>query len=119
MLIGILGTKSTLVANVARFLDEPRALRYTERRLCGLLKSPHPPWDDLKERTIEVGGFQVGRDDVIAFDPGDVIKEYAEKMENLYSVHDGSRDECGNGFEAFSVEAVQLPSPTTGYSSWR
>jgi hypothetical protein len=107
MIIGILGSKSTLVANVARFLNEDQELGSTENRLCQMLSNPHLPWAELRERVIELGCFQVGRDDVIAFDPGEIIKEYAEKMENLYRVHDGSRDECGNGFEDFSVEAIQ------------
>ena len=107
MVVGILGAKSTVVSNVARFLNEKCSLQVTENRLCKMLSNDRLPWDELRDRITELGSLQVGQDDVIAFDPGEIIKEYAWKMENIYRVHDGSRDECGNGFEDFSVEAVQ------------
>jgi hypothetical protein len=107
MISGILGARSPLISNVARFLDEPIALIQTEKRLCRELASRTVPWDELKERALELASFEVRMEDVIAFDPGDLIKHYAEKMENLYRVHDGSRDECGNGYEEFAVEAIR------------
>lgn len=107
MITGLLGSKSALVANVARFLDEATPLKYTEKRLCRMLNNDRIGWEELKTRVTELEARRVKNDDVIAFDPGDVIKKYALKMENLYRVHDGSRDECGNGYEDFQVEAIQ------------
>ena len=107
MITGILGSKSTLVSNVARFLDEDQSLNYTERRLCRMLSKAKIDWDEIRIRALELQCRMVNVDDVIAFDPGDLIKEYAWKMEGLYRVHDGSTGECGNGFEDFCVEAIQ------------
>jgi hypothetical protein len=36
MVEGVLGSRSTIVANVARFLNEEKSLRYTEKRLVGI-----------------------------------------------------------------------------------
>jgi hypothetical protein len=107
MIFGILGSKSPLLGNISRFLAEDIELLHTEQRLSRLLRSKALPWDDLEERQTEVASRGVRNEDVIAFDPGDIIKPYAEKMENLYRVHDGSEDECGNGYEEFGAEAVQ------------
>lgn len=107
MVTGILGSQSTLVSNIARFLNEKNSLRSTENRLCGMLCNAGFDVDDLRLRTLEIGSRLVGKEDVIAFDPGDLSKDYATKMENIYRVHDGSKDGCSNGFEDFSVEAIQ------------
>lgn len=107
MITGLLGSKSALVANVARFLDEPTELKQTEKRLCRMLNNDQIPWEELKTRVTELEARRVNPDDVIAFDPGDIVKKYALKMENLYRVHDGSQDDCGNGYEDFQVEAIQ------------
>ena len=50
MITGLLGSKSTLISNVARFLNEPRKLKHTEKRLCRMLCNNKIPWDELKER---------------------------------------------------------------------
>lgn len=107
MVIGILGSQSTVVANVARFLGESQPLQATENRLCRMLNNECVEWDDLRMRTLELNSRLVKNDDIIAFDPGDITKDYAEKMENIYRVHDGSKNQIGNGFEDFSAEAIQ------------
>jgi hypothetical protein len=107
MICGILGNKSPLLSNISRFLNEDRPLIQTEQRLSRLLRSRALPWESLMTRLTELGSFRVRNDDVIAFDPGDVVKPYAEKMENLYRVRDGSEDVCGNGYEEFGAEVVQ------------
>jgi len=106
MITGILGSKSTLISNVARFLKEDMPLIYTEKRLCSMLKSKLWPREELKSRAVDLAASKVERDDVIAFDPGDVTKKYAKKMDYLYPVHDGSTGKIGLGWEDFGVEAV-------------
>jgi hypothetical protein len=107
MIEGMIESQSTVLANIARSLDTNTPLRHKEKRLSRMLSKSKVPWEDLKERAIELSTRMVEQDDVIAFDPGDVIKEYAKKMEKLYRVHDGSKGECGNGYEEFSIECVQ------------
>lgn len=112
MVLGMLGSQSTVVANIARFLDEPQPLQATENRLCRMLNNECVEWDDLRMRTLELNSRFVANDDIIAFDPGDITKDYAEKMENIYRVHDGSKNQIGNGFEDFSAEAIQWRNGT-------
>jgi hypothetical protein len=106
MIVGILGSRSTVIANMARFLNEPIALKHTEDRLCKMLASTHLPWDGLRVRATDIAARKVAKDDIIAFDPGDVTKKYAKKMKYLYPVHDGSTGKRALGWEDFSVEAV-------------
>lgn len=107
MILGILGARSVLLSNISRFLAEPIPFIHTEQRISKFLYKKQVPWSDLKLRCCELGSFQLQKDDTIAFDPGDLVKDYAEKMENLYRVHDGSEDDCGNGYEDFCAEGVQ------------
>jgi hypothetical protein len=106
MIIGILGSRSTLISNIGRFLNEPIPLKSTEDRLCRMLSSEHLPWEGLRLRALDVGATAVKSDDIIAFDPGDVTKNYAQKMAYLYPVHDGSLGRRRLGWEDFSVEAI-------------
>lgn len=106
MITGILGAKSTLVANIARFLNEDIDLIHTEKRLCSMLRNEHWPRNDLRARAVDIAARKVHHEDVIAFDPGDVTKKYAKKMDYLYPVHDGSTGKIGLGWEDFGVEAI-------------
>jgi hypothetical protein len=106
MVEGILGSRSSIVANIARFVMGDKSLRHTEKRLCRNLNNEKIPWDELHLRVLEIGAQQVGKDDVIAFDPGDLCKKYAKKMEHLYPVWDGSKKAVSQGYEEFSVEAI-------------
>jgi hypothetical protein len=106
LIVGILGSRSTLISNISRFLNEPIPLKSTENRICKMLTSSHLPWEGLKLRAIDLGALAVGKDDIIAFDPGDVTKKYAKKMAYLYPVHDGSTGKLSLGWEDFGVEAI-------------
>jgi hypothetical protein len=106
MIKGILGSKSTLIANVARYSKEATDLICTEIRLCSMLRNKLWPREDLQARALDIAARKVHREDVIAFDPGDVTKKYAKKMDNLYPVHDGSTGKIGLGWEDFGVEAI-------------
>jgi hypothetical protein len=106
MIRGILGSKSTLIANVARFLNDKIAFTYAEQGLCKMLKNELWPREALRSRAVDIAARKVRSEDVIAFDPGDITKKYAKKMDYLYGVHDGSTGKIGLGWEDFGVEAV-------------
>ena len=106
MVEGILGSRSSIVANVARFLSEKRHLSHVEKRLCRNLNNKKIPWDELHLRGLEIGAQQIGKDDVIAFDPGDITKKYAKKMDHLYPVWNGSEKKVSQGYEEFGVEGI-------------
>ncbi len=88
---GILGSRSTLLSNTARFLNEPMSLKHTEKRLSRMLGNETIPWEVLALRGFDMASRCVGKNDIIAFDPGDVSKRYAKKMAHLHLVHDGSQ----------------------------
>lgn len=50
MIFGILGSKSPLLSNISRFLNEDISLIHTQQRLSRLLRSHSIPWEDLFER---------------------------------------------------------------------
>lgn len=107
MITGIVGSGSSLLSEISRFLFEPCGLKHTHKRLSRQLSSGVIDFEPLRDRIVEMGALAMCDDDVIAFDPGDVAKPHAKKMENLYPVHDGSAGDCKLGYEDFSVEAIQ------------
>lgn len=108
MLEALLLTHSPWLSHLARTFPKDRALILIEQAI-GRNLGAHSGirWDELETRATEIACHEIHPSDVIAFDPGDLIKEYAEKMDYLYRVHDGSKDECGWGYEEFAAEAVQ------------
>jgi len=107
MVTGIVGSQSTLLSNIGRFLDEKCRLKHTEKRLSRMLNNFRIPLQELQVRMLELASFRVQEDAVIAFDPGDIYKKYAKKMDGLYPVWDGSERQVHNGYELFSAEAIQ------------
>ena len=107
MVEGILGSRSSIVANVARFVSGESSIRHTEKRLCRNLNNDKIPWNEMHSRSLEMMSQQVGKDDVIAFDPGDLSKKYAKKMAHLYPVWNGSEKKISQGYEEFSAEVIQ------------
>lgn len=106
MIIGILGSRSTIIANIARFLKEDTLINHTEKRLSRMLGNKHFPREILRERVTDLGVKPVQKNDIIAFDPGDISKKYSKKMDYLYRVHDGSSGEIRLGWEHFCVESI-------------
>jgi hypothetical protein len=92
MLYGIQASKDVKLSNIARSLNEEIPLIKTETRL-----SRNLGWMDLTEsingRLIVEGGKRIQQESVIALDLSDVDKPYAEKMEYLALVRDGSTGE--------------------------
>jgi len=97
MLYGIQAAEDVKVSNIARSLNEKVRLIKTENRLCRNLAR-----EDLTERINRFlmweGAGVVEADTVLALDLGDLRKEYAEKMEYLATVRDGSTGELANGY---------------------
>ena len=107
MVAGTIGSQSTLLSNIGQFLNEKCRLHHTEKRLSRMLNNFRIPLQELQVRMLELASFRVQDDAVIAFDPGDIHKKYARKMDGLYPVWDGSEKKTNIGYELFSAEAVQ------------
>ena len=103
MLYGIQASKDVKLSNIARSLNEEIPLIKTENRLSRNLGRM-----DLTERInrdlIVDGGKRIKEETVIALDLSDLDKRYAQKMEYLALVRDGSTGETrSNGYWLMDV----------------
>jgi hypothetical protein len=92
MLYGIQASKDVKLSNIARSLNEEIPLIKTETRLSrnlGRMDLTEP----INGRLIAEGSKRIQKETVIALDLSDVDKPYAEKMEYLAWVRDGSTGE--------------------------
>jgi hypothetical protein len=111
MITGSIVAGNSTVAAISRALSEETSLKQTHKRLLSHLHSDKIDLSYLRERLVSYGAANMGVDDIIAFDPGDISKKHARQMQYLYKVHDGSEGDCKNGYEDFSVELIQSIAP--------
>ena len=96
MLFGIQAAKDTLVSEIARSLQEDILAKKTQERL-----ERHLAMDGMDAKIH--GGIlcdaapAIHEDTLIVIDPTDIQKAYAEKMEYLAKVWDGSEGKVGDG----------------------
>jgi Transposase DDE domain len=105
MLFGIQASQDVKLSNIARSLKEEIALIKTEDRLSRNLKAKELE-GQLSERLLELGSRRVETNTVLCLDLSDVRKEYAEKMEYLDQVWDGSEGKVHAGYWLLSVTAA-------------
>ena len=122
VIYGILQSRSTVLAQIARSLGEGRRLIHTEKRLSERLKSDRFDDCQLQKQYLKLVAPQLRdkkfRRPTIACDVTDIGKPWANKMGHLAPVRDGSSpvrrvDASGrrepviqSGFEMLAVEAV-------------
>jgi hypothetical protein len=92
MLYGIQASKDVKLSNIARSLNEEIPLIKTETRLSRNLGRMDLT-ESINGRLIAEGGKRIQQETVIALDLSDLDKPYAEKMEYLALVRDGSTGE--------------------------
>jgi len=92
MLYGIQASKDVKLSNIARSLNEEIALIKTETRLSRNLGRMDLT-EQINKSLIADGGKGIKEETVIALDLSDLDKRYAQKMEYLALVRDGSTGE--------------------------
>ena len=97
LVYGIQASKDVKLSNVSRALNEEMALIKTEDRLSRNLDDVDFT-EGINEQICRLGSNKVLEDMVIAIDLGDIRKKYADKMEYLCGIHDGSEHKVGNGY---------------------
>lgn len=97
VLYGIQATKDVKLSSISRSLNEVQSLMKTEDRLSRNLDDVDLT-EGINHEICRLGGSKVLDDMVIALDPGDIRKKYAQKMEYLCGIRDGSENEVGNGY---------------------
>ncbi len=97
MLYGMQATQDVKLSSIARSLQEKIALIKTEDRLSGNLGAEALDVHRLR-RLAEMGSRRVSSRTVLCLDFSDGRKEYAQKMEYLDRVYDGSKGEVHQGY---------------------
>lgn len=107
MLYGIQAAQDVKLSCIGRALEEGIPLLKTEERLSRNLE--HEELEaELQRQVAEMGSRYVHPDTYVLVDPSDIRKPYAEKMEYLATVHDGSRNELAEGYWLCMIAAAEL-----------
>lgn len=114
MIFGLCASGSVLLTEVGRKLPANISLHAVEKRLSRQLGSDR--WEDeaTLERYVQWAARAIKSDTVLALDTSDIRKLYAEKMECLGKVHDGSTGEIVTGYWLLAVEAHQAGGQRQG-----
>ena len=107
MLYGIQSSQDVKLSNIGRALGEAIALIRTEKRLSRNLKHAELE-DELTHKLVEMASVRIQQDTVLALDLSDIRKEYAQKMEHLGTVWDGSSGETHLGYWLVDVTAAEV-----------
>jgi hypothetical protein len=107
MLFGIQSGQDVKLSNIARALKEDISLIRTEKRLSRNLKSSKLE-EKRTQQLISMGSARVQPNTVLALDLSDIRKEYAQKMEHLATVRDGSTGELHAGYWLCDVTAAEV-----------
>ena len=102
MVFGIQARGSVRLTEVGRALGERILLKKTEERLsCQLGR--HGLERRIQRRLIEQASGRIEDDTLLVLDLSDVTKKYAEKMEHMGRVRDGSEKELGWGYWTLNI----------------
>lgn len=104
MIFGLCASGSALLTEVGRKLPDNISLHAIEKRLSRQLGSSRCDVARMLERYVEWAAHCIKSDTIWALDTSDISKLYAEKMECLGKVHDGSTGEIVTGYWLLSVE---------------
>jgi len=109
MMYGILASGSVMLTEIGRQLEEKVSIKKIEERLSRNLN--HSRLDHVLQRNILMkGAEQITTDSLLIIDPSDITKKYAQKMEHLASVRDGSEKVVGKGYWTINVVGTTLES---------
>jgi hypothetical protein len=102
MVFGIQARGFVRLTEVGRALGERISLKKTEERLSRQLGRKRLD-REIQRRLIEHAAPRIEDDTLLVLDLSDVTKKYAEKMEHLARVRDGSEKELGWGYWTLNV----------------
>lgn len=114
ILYGMSESKMTLLSDIARALEENIDLQYTIKRLSrnasenNVLKQVHQNYLNTLKTSIP-------DTPLVIVDESDIVKPYAEKMEGLALVRDGSKNVLEKGYTTikFSIATPKKVSLTS------
>ena len=88
---GILASQSVMLTDIGRQLESYVSLKKIEERFSRQLKKP-AIGSCLQERILSMAGEKIKENTLLILDLSDIKKKYAEKMEYLARVRDGSAE---------------------------
>jgi hypothetical protein len=106
MVYGIQARGSVRLSEVARSLDEPIALKKTHARLSRQLDR-EGLGEAVVEGVLRAGAPRIGQETLLIVDLSDIAKKYAEKMEYLAEIRDGSEKKLADGYWLVCVVGVE------------
>lgn len=105
MLFGILKSGAVQLNAIGRALQEKIALKKTTQRLRAHLNKVGL-WKRVLTNNLRTQRSYLQQCDYLVLDLSDIQKEYAEQMEGLAQVYDGSSHETGPGYWLCNVTGV-------------
>ena len=109
VLYGVQARGSVRLSEIGRALGERTTLKKVIERLGRQLGRPGLR-ERVRENLLAEGARLVGNDTLLVVDPTDLTKPYAQKMEYLAEVRDGSKREIGTGYWCLTVVAASRAS---------
>ncbi|HAJ4038394.1 transposase [Oceanobacillus sp. FSL K6-0118] len=118
ILFGMAKSKSVLLSNIARTLEEPIDTIQTVKRLSNRMDEFHETTELLENYEELIKPFLQEEDNLILVDNSEIVKPTACKMEALGQVRDGSTGKIGNGYWTTNMIAVapRTKHPISVYS---
>jgi hypothetical protein len=104
---GIQARQSVHLTQIARSLGEKIPMKKTQYRLCRQLGREDLGREVLR-RLSQMGAQRVEKKTLLIMDISDIRKKYAQKMENLARIRDGSEKILANGYWTLSVIGAEV-----------
>ena len=105
---GIISSQSVMLTEIGRSMETSVPLKKIEERYCRQIKK-EGIWENIHRQVLSDAAPRVKDDSLLILDLSDLYKKYAEKMEYLAKVRDGSEDGAiVNGYWTTQVIGAQL-----------
>ncbi|MBU0577399.1 transposase [Patescibacteria group bacterium] len=102
---GILKSGTVQLNNIGRALQEKIPIKKTTKRL-GYHLGTSDLWYQITEASLDTQQSYLKQCKYLILDLSDIQKEYAEQMDGLAMVHDGSKSKQGSGYWLCNVAGV-------------
>ena len=109
MIYGLSSGGSVRLTEIGRSLEEEVSLHATHKRLSRNL-AREDLGTKISQEILELGARRIKDNTLLIVDPSDLTKKYAEKMEYLADVRDGSDKTIGSGYWLCEVIGCEVGS---------
>jgi hypothetical protein len=109
VIFGISASGSVHLTEIGRALEEKISIHATHKRLSRNLADENLD-SAVENRLLQLAAKRVKKDTLLVVDPSDLRKRYAEKMEYLADIRDGSDGSIGRGYWLCDVIACETGS---------